>query len=1418
MCTRRLVPMSLLAVFILIVLSVSVDSVTAAQVPRLPMAPRNHYNPNNDQFTEVKYPITDACAGGSFEHPEHRNSAHYAIDFGMPEGTPIYAPVSGTISYAQYDSSGYGLTIRLNEDGSNRQHWLAHLSLLYITSGHVEQGQLIAQSGKTGNDVPHLHYHVQMPGSYDATPIDIRDQLAGIEWDPDDANGDGVDDNGKQFCVNPPKPIDGYAHPPKIFPELSYNNCREFYNMSFAGVWGFDAPNCQGNIIFGPLYNGQSLDLATVGADNRLRSISAEDSLNFWLYGNADNNDLAYCHQNDMWNLDVDRYLNSSVKIGWDPRFQIQNVGGSFTASNGTNMVSRVQVINATCPDSIGHQVGAISIGVGGVPKPAWLIEFYRTVRTNTLEIYSSVMDTPEYNRHRVLLEGRVLYETYESTFTHVEDLTNIPIGNYTVRVEYSLTSAGLSWDGAAYYEETFELTDIIAPTTTVSLSGLTGNNGWYRGPVTVTLSATDNVGVAHTYYQINNANFTEGTSFTLSTDGIYTVTYYSVDSSGNSEDIKTVQIKIDQTPPDTSATAIGPRDINGIFRDNVTINLTPTDNLSGVESTSCSSDNQVSWTVSPLQFVVSGNGVHQFFCRSVDVAGNVETEPLDSGPIIINRYVIFSSSGSGFHINNTTDTAIAGDIYSGGPVTLAGNTDVAHTGELDIVGNSFTFAANNVNTTIGTVNLNQPIVSRLSYPLNYYWSRCDQVHPNGLRMDTVGQTMIGTICVQGNLEMYIVNITGDVTFVVNGHILMDPTISSFNNNDPSNGVVLYATGDIMLRGTASEFLGLMYANGNVFIESTGMFHRGSYVASSIQFADATNVTISYNAAFAPTTVSLPVINTAFADPQGSLQAPALNGLPSRPWQTIPPPTATAMPTNTPTRTPTATHTPTATATSTSAVSELNVVFQRPVSVDSVHQTYVGAFAVDGLTGNPNRWLSANTNGPHWAEIPLSGTFQLNRAVVKSGWFNGTTIQDPIPTFVLQWSDGINWYDIPGSYRTGNTSPDVQIIFTSAVVTNRVRFYAPINGHVRLIELEVYGMATTVTTPTPTSTPTATVTPGATATPTPTPTATQNSGGTVNSSGNGLTGSYFGNISLSGLPLSVRTDAQVAFDTSGSFNAAVGSDNFSVRWSGFVEPRYTETYQFCTASDDGARLWVNNVQLVNNWTAHGTTTDCASISLSAGVEYPLTLEFYEQGGQAVIYLGWSSPSQASQLIPMSQLYPTGGQSSTITPTPTSTATATHTATAMPTNTPTTTPVPTAISTPTATSVVEIELLSSPWFLSAQSGDSQASRALPANILVGMDTVRVLYDLHGLCASGGDASGIIFEQNNDWLLISLSNYGTNCSSGVQQIEAPLSVFRRVDGTGWLDLSQPVTAVRSRFWSETPFTVDVLSIKVFNSPNY
>ncbi|MFA5328922.1 MAG: PA14 domain-containing protein [Prolixibacteraceae bacterium] len=144
---------------------------------------------------------------------------------------------------------------------------------------------------------------------------------------------------------------------------------------------------------------------------------------------------------------------------------------------------------------------------------------------------------------------------------------------------------------------------------------------------------------------------------------------------------------------------------------------------------------------------------------------------------------------------------------------------------------------------------------------------------------------------------------------------------------------------------------------------------------------------------------------------------------------------------------------------------------------------------------------------------------------------------------------------------------------------------------------------------------------------------------TQNQQGTGLTGEYFSNRTLTGPATLVRTDATVGFDwINGSPDPSISSDNFSVRWSGKVEALYSETYTFTTNSDDGIRLWVNGQKLVDNWTDHAATNNSGTIDLVAGHTYDITLEFYENGGQAVAKLYWSSASQISQIIPQEQLY------------------------------------------------------------------------------------------------------------------------------------------------------------------------------------
>lgn len=97
--------------------------------------------------------------------------AHTGIDYGVGCGTPVYAPASGEVWYA--DSNvlpGAGTRIVLNH-GVIQGNALAtnyyHLESFVVSAGQrVSAGQLIGYAGNSGNSSGcHLHFETVLNGS-----------------------------------------------------------------------------------------------------------------------------------------------------------------------------------------------------------------------------------------------------------------------------------------------------------------------------------------------------------------------------------------------------------------------------------------------------------------------------------------------------------------------------------------------------------------------------------------------------------------------------------------------------------------------------------------------------------------------------------------------------------------------------------------------------------------------------------------------------------------------------------------------------------------------------------------------------------------------------------------------------------------------------------------------------------------------------------------------------------------------------------------------------------------------------------------------------------------------------------------------------------------------------------------------------
>ncbi len=133
----------------------------------------------------------------------------------------------------------------------------------------------------------------------------------------------------------------------------------------------------------------------------------------------------------------------------------------------------------------------------------------------------------------------------------------------------------------------------------------------------------------------------------------------------------------------------------------------------------------------------------------------------------------------------------------------------------------------------------------------------------------------------------------------------------------------------------------------------------------------------------------------------------------------------------------------------------------------------------------------------------------------------------------------------------------------------------------------------------------------------------------VGTAGAGLKGEYFDNIDFTNLKVT-RTDAQVNFDWgTGSPDPTIGADTFSVRWSGLLLVPETATYKFSTLNSDGIRLYINGVQVIDDYVDQTTNwTDSVPVYLTAGQLVDLQMEYYENTGSAVAKLKWTGPSFA----------------------------------------------------------------------------------------------------------------------------------------------------------------------------------------------
>jgi hypothetical protein len=287
-----------------------------------------------------------------------------------------------------------------------------------------------------------------------------------------------------------------------------------------------------------------------------------------------------------------------------------------------------------------------------------------------------------------------------------------------------------------------------------------------------------------------------------------------------------------------------------------------------------------------------------------------------------------------------------------------------------------------------------------------------------------------------------------------------------------------------------------------------------------------------------------------------------------------------------------------------------------------------GGEAVARLSIGPAEQTINNWRGEYFNNTNLGGAPVLVRddANINFDWGGGSPAPGPLGVdyFSVRWTRSLN---LPaGSYRFSMTVDDGGRLWVNnhllidawrvqAPTTYTGDIYLPGGAvHIKMAYFENNGGAVArlkwnqANAPQPTPTPQ----PGA-----------------------GWFGQYYTNRDLSGGPAMTRLDPDLRFDWgTGSPSYGFPADNFSVRWT---RDLYFERggYEFFIRHDDGVRVWVDGVLIIDAWYDQGATTHSRRLSLSRGT-HRFQVEYYEHLQQASV-VAWINLTSTDSSGPQAEV-------------------------------------------------------------------------------------------------------------------------------------------------------------------------------------
>ena len=223
---------------------------------------------------------------------------------------------------------------------------------------------------------------------------------------------------------------------------------------------------------------------------------------------------------------------------------------------------------------------------------------------------------------------------------------------------------------------------DGIPPKTSYFPSEL-GENNWQSDGVTVEFAPEDYpqdasaYGVENTTYRVNEGLWKLYTSpFTISTEGTNTIEYYSVDRANNKEDTKTLNVKIDMTPPTGHLTINNDDEYSN--SEKVMLYVVADDGEgSGLNQTRFRNegedwvDSWIDYTTEPINWTLeTGDGNKRVYAQFKDNAGNISPETsdfiiLDTEPPTTTASLSGTEGEANWYTSNVIVTLNATDVSS---------------------------------------------------------------------------------------------------------------------------------------------------------------------------------------------------------------------------------------------------------------------------------------------------------------------------------------------------------------------------------------------------------------------------------------------------------------------------------------------------------------------------------------------------------------------------------------------------------------------------------------------------------------------------------------------------------------------------------------------------------------------------------